>query len=66
MKRFVTMALIVLALVISAAQLLTPLVQAAGGVCSCPKNAPVCCRNCDGTFAYCARSHAFCPECAAP
>jgi len=65
MKRLVTMALLVVALVICAAQLLTPVVQAAGGS-SCPKNTPVKCYNCDGTFAYCARSHAFCPECAAP
>jgi len=39
--------------------------QAVGG-CSCPKTAPVCCHNCDGSFAYCARSYAFCPECPAP
>lgn len=38
----------------------------AGGSCGCPKTAPVCCQNCDGSFAYCARSHAFCPECPAP
>jgi hypothetical protein len=38
----------------------------AGGSCGCPKTAPVCCRNCDGSFAYCARSFAFCPECPAP
>jgi len=38
----------------------------AGGSCGCTKTAPVCCRNCDGSFAYCARSYAFCPECAAP
>lgn len=42
----------------------SPAAQASG--CSCPKTTPVCCLNCDGTFAYCARSHAFCPECAAP
>ncbi|HET8946257.1 MAG TPA: hypothetical protein VFQ07_04690 [Candidatus Polarisedimenticolia bacterium] len=41
----------------------TPL---AGGACGCPKTTPVCCRNCNGTFAYCARSFAFCPECPAP
>jgi len=63
MKRFATMALIVLALVICSAQLLTPVVQAAAG---CGGTTPVRCLNCDGTFAYCARSHAFCPECAAP
>ena len=39
-------------------------VQAAG--CSCRGSYPVCCYNCDETIAYCARSHAFCPECAAP
>jgi len=36
-----------------------------GGGCGCPKQT-VCCFNCDGSFAYCGRSHAFCPECAAP
>jgi hypothetical protein len=66
MKRFATMALIVLALVICSAQLLTPVVQAAGGACGCRGTTPVCCLNCDGSFAYGARSHAFCPECAAP
>ena len=65
MKRFLTMALIVVALVLSAAQLMAPVAQAAGGGCSCPKNT-VCCFNCNGTFAYCGRSHAFCPECPAP
>lgn len=34
--------------------------------CGCPKTAPVCCHNCNGSFAYCARSFAFCPECPAP
>jgi hypothetical protein len=34
--------------------------------CSCRGTTPVCCYNCDGSFAYCSRSHAFCPECAAP
>jgi hypothetical protein len=66
MKRLVTMALIVLALVVCSAQFLTPVVRAAGGSCSCPKTTPVCCLNCNGTFAFCARSHAFCPECPAP
>jgi hypothetical protein len=65
MKKFL-MAFIVLAVVSSAAQLLAPVVPASGGTCSCPKTAPVCCLNCNGTFAYCARSHAFCPECPAP
>ena len=41
--------------------------EAAGGGCgNCPKTTPVCCRNCDGSPAYCARSYAFCPECPAP
>ena len=34
--------------------------------CGCPKTTPVCCTDCNGHFAYCARSHAFCPECPAP
>ena len=38
----------------------------AGGTCGCAKPNPVCCRDCNGNFAYCARSYAFCPECAAP
>lgn len=66
MRRFLVMAFIVLGLVTASAQLLSPAVQAAGGASSCPKNAPVRCLNCDGSFAYCARSHASCPECAAP
>jgi len=66
MKRFLTTAFIVLALVTASAQLLSPVAVAAGGASSCPKNASVRCLNCDGSFAYCARSHAFCPECAAP
>jgi hypothetical protein len=74
MRRFLTMALIVPALALGSAQLLSPAVQAgasagatphAGAACSCPKGA-VCCFNCNGSFAYCARSHAYCPECPAP
>lgn len=38
----------------------------AGGCGTCRGTTPVCCLNCNGTFAYCARSHAFCPECPAP
>jgi hypothetical protein len=38
----------------------------AGGPCGCPNTAPVCCRDCNGSFAYCARSWAYCPECPAP
>lgn len=66
MKRFLTMALVAVALVLGFAQLSSSPVQAAGGGCSCRGTTPVCCYNCNGTFAYCARSHAFCPECAAP
>ena len=66
MRRFLTMALVVLALAMGSAQLLSPAVQAAGGACGCRGTTPVCCHNCNGTFAYCARSYAFCPECAAP
>jgi len=41
--------------------------EASGGGCgTCPKTAPVCCLNCNGTPAFCSRSHAFCPECPAP
>jgi len=36
------------------------------GACGCNKTAPVCCLDCNGQFAFCARSHAFCPECPAP
>jgi integrase len=66
MRRFLTMALIVFAVVMGSVQLLSPAVQAAGGACGCRGTTPVCCHNCDGSFAYCARSYAFCPECAAP
>ncbi|HUC44336.1 MAG TPA: hypothetical protein VMR65_09870 [Candidatus Sulfotelmatobacter sp.] len=64
MKRLVTMALVVLALALGAVQLLTPAAQAAGGS-QCPKGT-VACYGCNGAFAYCARSHAYCPECPAP
>ena len=37
-----------------------------GGACGCSGTTPVCCPDCNGNFAYCARSHAFCPECPAP
>jgi hypothetical protein len=66
MKKLLTAAFIVMALVTATAQLLSPVAVAAGGTGACPKTTPVRCLNCDGTFAYCARSHAFCPECAAP
>ena len=64
-KRILAMIFVVIALVIGTAQLLGSPVQAAGGA-GCPKTTPVRCLNCDGSFAFCARSHAFCPECAAP
>lgn len=66
MRRFLTMALIAVALVVGSVQLLSPGVQAANGKCGCRGATPVCCHNCNGTFAYCARSFAFCPECPAP
>jgi hypothetical protein len=65
-KRVLTLALMAVVLGFGAVQLLSPVVYAAGGACGCRGTTPVCCLNCDGTFAYCARSHAFCPECAAP
>jgi hypothetical protein len=36
----------------------------AGGTCGCP-GGYVCCLDCNGNT-VCARSYAFCPECAAP
>jgi len=57
----------VLALAVASALALKAPAEAAGGGCGkCPKNAPVCCLNCDGSPAFCSRSHAFCPECPAP
>jgi hypothetical protein len=66
MKRILSIAAIAFVLAMGSAQLLSPPVQAAGGACGCSGTTPVCCLNCDGSFAFCARSHAFCPECAAP
>jgi len=37
-----------------------------GGGCGCPKTARFCCTDCNGQFAYCAPSPAYCPECPAP
>jgi len=65
MKKILTLSLVVFALVVGSAQLFSSPAQAAGGG-GCPKTTPVRCLNCDGSFAFCARSHAFCPECAAP
>lgn len=36
------------------------------GSCNCPKYARFCCTDCNGNFAYCAPSPAYCPECPAP
>jgi hypothetical protein len=72
MKRFVLITLVALAAMAAVGVQEDLPVQVPGvdavqaGGCGCPKTAPVCCINCDGSFAYCARSHAFCPECAAP
>ena len=63
MRRLLMMVFLLLAVVVGAIQSSTSVIAAG---CGCPKTNPVCCRNCDGSFAYCARSFAFCPECAAP
>lgn len=65
MKRFLTIVLfaVVASLGFGLQSYLS--VQAAVGACSCPKG-KVCCYNCNGSFAFCSRSHAFCPECPAP
>ena len=64
MRRLVTVTLLAVMVMVAVVLLQPTPVQAAGG--SCPKTNPVSCYNCNGTFAYCARSHAFCPECPAP
>jgi len=65
MKKLLMVGFLAVAVVLGVMQAATS-VQAAGGSCTCRGATPVCCRNCDGSFAYCARSYAFCPECAAP
>lgn len=68
MKKFFAMSLIVLATVFGAAQLLSPSAQAGNKSlrgCNCTKGL-ICCLDCNGNPAFCARSHAFCPECPAP
>lgn len=71
MSRFIVAAVFVLVAVLAfgvsapVAAHRGPAVEA-GGTCGCRGTTPVCCRNCDGSFAYCARSYAFCPECPAP
>ena len=64
-RRLLSIAVLALA-VASALALKAPAQAAGGGGGTCPKTAPVCCRNCDGSPAFCARSYAFCPECPAP
>ena len=74
MRRFLVVTLFAIAAMAAAGVQPDPSVQLPGidattqlgGGCGCPKTAPVCCQKCDGSFAYCARSHAYCPECAAP
>lgn len=56
---FALVAMAVLSLIPSA-------VEAGGGCGSCRYPTRFCCLNCDGSFAYCASSPAYCPECAAP
>jgi len=69
MRKLLSMGLFVVALVGVLALCWTPAAQAAkpgggGGCSSCAGQ--VCCYGCDGQFAYCARSHVYCPECPAP
>jgi hypothetical protein len=57
----------VFALVAMAVLALVPsVVEADGGCGSCRYPNRFCCLNCDGSFAYCARSFVYCPECPAP
>ena len=62
MKKLLTITFCAAVLVGAFALLVPPPAAAAP---RCPKG-QVACYNCNGTFAYCARSHAFCPECPAP
>jgi hypothetical protein len=67
MRKFVTVALVVFAVVAATAPLLAPAAKAPAKSCSsCGGTTPVCCMGCSGTFAYCARSYALCPECPVP
>ena len=74
MRRFLTMTLFAVAALATLGLQENPAAQApvigatpaVAAACGCPKKTPVCCLNCNGSFAYCARSHAFCPECPAP
>lgn len=66
MKKLLGVAFFVCVVVLGVMQAASSVNAAGGGSCGCPKTAPVCCKNCNGTFAYCARSFAFCPECPAP
>jgi hypothetical protein len=67
MRKFMTVAFVALVILTGSIQLRTPAAKpGGGGGCGCSGTTPVCCKNCNGTFAYCARSYAFCPECPAP
>jgi len=73
MTRMLVVGLCILATVLafgvtatSDAQAQATIAPQAGGGCGCPKTKPVCCTDCNGQFAYCARHFGFCPECPAP
>lgn len=71
MKKLLTSSLLAVAVLGIAALVSTPGAQAAkpgggGGSCATCPAGQVCCLGCNGQFAFCARSHAYCPECPAP
>ena len=68
MKKLFTMTLLAVAVLGIASLAATPGVQAktGGGSCATCPAGTVCCMGCNGQFACCARSYAFCPECPAP
>ncbi len=67
-RRLLSMAFLAFVVVVGSAQLLTHAAKpGGGGSCSqCGGTTPACCMGCNGQFAFCARSYAFCPECPAP